>query len=160
MSQLKGKETIDQGNRVEIIRRMFEQVEIDFRHLVGSIEPMPFPQVDLRLEFKSQPGLPFPVVATLQGDELGLGAGEGFWCEWFPCGDSEVRERFADAVRGVLSGQHRIVEYRRRERIVKAQLQRKAAKGWETFATWSLARFPLMFGLKMSTLQNLSLTQG
>ncbi len=38
----------------------------------------------VELEIPKQPGLDFDVNLNLQGDELHLNAGTGFWLEWFP----------------------------------------------------------------------------
>jgi hypothetical protein len=103
-----------------------------------------FPQLAMRLdaeaislEISKQAGLDFDMNANLQGDELHLNAGTGFWLEWFPCTDLAVEADFADTVRGLLSGRHRIVEHRRRGEIFKAILQRPTkGGGWQSHGTW------------------------
>jgi len=86
--------------------------------------------VELELCIPAQPGLAFDVTLSLKDvDELQLGAG-AFWVSWFPCTDASVVRRYREAVDGVLTGQYRILEYRRRGRLVKAYLQRPVGDGW------------------------------
>ena len=132
----------DIGGCEDLTRRLFEQIRAEFHYLSASVDVRPVSPSILSLTFNSQSRLPFQVVATLQSDELGLGIGDGFWCEWFPCTDNEVAGRFAQALRGVLSGEFQLVEYWRGERIIKAQLQQQYGTGWKTIASWSKARFP------------------
>ena len=126
----------------DFARHLFEEVRAEFQHLNGSIDLRPAPPINVSLTFNSQSRLPFRVIATLQGDELGLGVGDAFWCEWFPCTDNEVATKFTQALHGVLSGRLQVVEFRRGKTIIKAQLQQQCETGWETIATWSKARFP------------------
>ena len=55
-------------------RQAFAKIQVDFPTLIGSLRVRPVPQVDLSLSFEVQEGLSFRVIATLQGDELGLGS--------------------------------------------------------------------------------------
>src|ERR1035437_233930 len=92
---------------VETIRKEFPnlQSELDLKHQ----------HVEAMLTLPAQAGLKFEVSINLQnGDEFHLNAGS-FWCEWFPCREQEVCDRFIEAVRGLLSGSYRIVEHLRNE---------------------------------------------
>lgn len=62
--------------------------------------------------------------------------------------------KFAQALRGVLSGEFQVVEYRRGKRVIKAQLQQPSGTRWKTIATWSKLRFPSLVGANTSTLRN------
>jgi len=108
-----------------------------------------FPQLKMRLdaqavelEIPKQLGLDFDVNVDLQGDELHLNAGTGFWLEWFPCSDNSVEADFAESVRGLLSGQYRIVEHRRGGQVFKAILQRPTKHGWQNHGTWMRPSLP------------------
>ena len=93
--------------------------------------------VEAMFTLPAQRGLKFEVSINLQnGDELHLNAGS-FWCEWFPCCEQKVRDRFTDAVRGLLSGSYRIVEHLRSNKAVKAELQRPDVSGRRNVAVWS-----------------------
>ncbi len=93
------------------------------------------PETDALATFPRQPGLDFEISINLQGDELHLNAAS-FWVEWFPCTDQRVADQFADAVRGLLSGEYRIVEYLASDQPVKANLQRPRGSGWKTIARY------------------------
>ena len=115
---------------IAIVRSEFPHLRIDVAEN--------HPHVEALVEIPSQPGLDFDVCINLQNcDEFHLNAGEHFWVEWFPCNDPEVFQRYVEAVRGVLSGRFRIVEFFVFGRAIKAQLQRPSENGaWETIATW------------------------
>jgi hypothetical protein len=127
---------------LQIAGTLFRSIASEFKWLQASCFEQPNPQVDLELVFDKQPGLVFQVAANLQGDELHLHVGEHFWCEWFPCSRPKVVSRFGEALRGVLSGKVRLVEYSKGGRIIKAELQQEDASGWRTVATSSKLRWP------------------
>src|SRR5438270_13804016 len=113
---------------VEIIRRRFPRLRLEFKH---------DPQVDALVDIPRQPGLDFGVNINLQNyDELHISAG-ALWVEWFPCGEQEVFDRFIEAVTGILLGTFRIIEHRVMGSPGKAELQRPANGGWQTIAVWS-----------------------
>ncbi len=112
------------------------------------------PDLDLSMDIHEQPGLAFDVNVNLQRDELHLTAGE-FWVSWFPCYRADVVKEFSEAVHGVLTGSHRIVEYYRGKRFVKAQLQKPRDGGWKTIATSSKLLLPIPWGIHKRVLQNL-----
>jgi hypothetical protein len=86
--------------------------------------------VDLTLDIPAQAGLSFPLHLNLQNiDELYLCAG-GFVLSWFPCTDASRLEAYVDSVIHVLSGTYRILEYRRGNRVVRADLQAPGDGGW------------------------------
>jgi hypothetical protein len=93
-------------------------------------------QVDAAVDIPVQPSLSFAMHINLQGDELHLNVGKGFWVEWFPCGDRQVFNDFVDAVRGLISGEYRIVESLARGRITSARLQAPVGDRWKTLARW------------------------
>ncbi|MBI1357695.1 MAG: hypothetical protein GC160_25415 [Acidobacteria bacterium] len=105
-------------------------------------ESDPETPVELEVSFGVQPGLVFAVGANLQGDLLCLWVGDSFFCEWFPCSDSDVVEKFQSCFQGVLSGQVRLIEFVRDGRTIKAQLQDCASGRWQTVATWTTLRWP------------------
>jgi hypothetical protein len=113
------------------------------------------PNVDVSVQIPAQPELGFEVNLNLQNaDELHLAAAEMFWCSWFPSSDPAVRERYREAVTGLLSGQHRIVEYWRFGRPVKADLQAPSAQGWRTIARSRRGLFPVSWGAEKRVLRN------
>jgi len=114
---------------------LFERFQRGFPQLKMTLDHE-HPQVDLNLDIPEQPGLIFAMNLNLQGDELHLHAG-AFWLEWFPCSRLEIVEAYWDAVKGLLSGAYRIIEYRRGKHTVRAELQCPKGPEWRTIGTWS-----------------------
>ena len=115
------------------------------------------PNVEISVEIPQQTGLAFDVHLNFQNrDELHLVAGE-FWCSWFPSSDATVTERYREAVLGVISGQYRIVEYRRWGCRARAILQAPKPEGWQTVAKSArgvLSLIPFRWGERERILQN------
>lgn len=132
---------------------LYEEIEEAFPRLTMIIDEQP-EHVDLRMEIPVQVGLRFPIGLNLQGDELHLTAGSAFWLEWFPGYEERVKMAYLSAVKGLLEGRLRILEHRRGERVVKAELQEPGENGWTTIGSWGLA-FWLPIGRKdFNILQN------
>lgn len=72
---------------MEIARAVFNTGRTELAELDSRMLDNPVPQIDLELAFEAQSELVFPVVATLQGDELCLSVGRSFFGEWLPCSD-------------------------------------------------------------------------
>jgi hypothetical protein len=116
---------------------LFESLVAEFANLTMSLDAEA-----VELAIPKQPSLDFDVNINLQGNELHLNAGTGFWLEWFPCTDDGVEADFAESVRGLLSGRYRIVEQRRRGQAFKATLQRPTKHGWQNHGTWMRPTWP------------------
>lgn len=136
------------------VRAMFAEIQAEFAGLHSRLSENPIPQISLELTFEAQPGLILPVSATLEGDELGLSVGSSFFCEWFPCSDSGVADRFRQCLQGVLSGRLRLVESVRRGHVVKAQLQDCERGHGKPVATWSKLRWPSLGRPEVRTFRN------
>jgi hypothetical protein len=116
---------------------LFEELRASFPSLAMEVNSdVTHPFIDVEMQVRKQPGLPFDVSLQLQGDQLCLSAG-AFFLEWFPCTDAEVVAAYRDAATGLLSGSYRVVEHHLGTQIVKARLQRPTPKGWRTIGTWS-----------------------
>lgn len=137
--------------------RLFEDLRSELPGLRIEINPDD-PNVEISVEIPQQPGLAFDVHLNFQNsDELHLGAGDVFWCSWFPSSDAEVIKRYHEAVLGVISGQYRIVEYRRWGYRVRATLQAPGPEGWQTVARSAagfLSLIPFRWGERDRVLQN------
>jgi hypothetical protein len=121
---------------LELAEFAFNEIRESFPDLSCRIDREPAGGLELELVFPEQSGLSFEVSLNLQNDdELHLSA-PGFWVEWFPCTKPDVLTQFIDAARGVLAGSHRILQYRRRGRLIKSYLQRPAGQSWETIARY------------------------
>jgi hypothetical protein len=128
---------------LEIARQLFNEIAAAFPSLHCSILVDPHPEVALALEFKTQPGLLFPVSATLQNvDELHLHAGAILWYEWFPCYYPDRTSAFRQAIVGVLSGECRVLEFYRKGRPIRAELQRIESGVWRRVVYTTNARLP------------------
>ena len=132
--------------------QLLNEIRNTFPHLEMKME-CNHSDVDLNLDISEQDGLRFKVNINLQGDELHLSAGH-FWLEWFPCNDVRIVEAFREAVRGLLSGEFRILEYYRGRRAVKAELQRPSGGGWKTIGTWSTLSLPFPCYVTTKELRN------
>jgi len=110
---------------VAIIRREFPSltIEVDADN----------PNVDAVADIPAQPGLDFQVGINLQNcDELHLEVAH-LWLEWFPCTRQDVFDRFAETLRGVLSGRFRILESHLLGKVVASRLQKPTGMGkWKT----------------------------
>jgi len=91
------------------------------------------PEVDLNIDIPRQVGRPFDMNLNLQDDELHLSVG-GFWRSEHPCDRPDVLQWFREAVVGLLSGSHRIVNHYRGRRLVAGDLERLDAGEWKTVA--------------------------
>lgn len=148
--------TVDREEQcVEVARQTLEEIAASSEPLRSTLLVQPDPQLALSLAFEVQPGLGFPVSANLQNvDELHLNVGEVFWCEWFPCSDPVVRLEFRQAMQGVLSGEYRVVEFYRKDRAIKAELERPQNGTWTRVARYSTLRLPSFVRPKTRILQN------
>ena len=92
----------------------------------------------------------------------GLGSAKrlrAFWLEWFPCTDTGVVAQYREAVTGLLSGAYRIVEHHIGNLVVKAQLQRPSAGGWQTVGKWTNLGVVLPWPRSIRVLQKEALDQ-
>ncbi len=125
----------------KVARRAFERIRLASPHLSMIQDESP-EHVDMTMLIPAQDGLAFDVELNLQNvDELHLVASE-FWGEWFPCGNPNVEDRYVEAVSGLLSGKHRIVERWRADRCVRAKLQSPVDDAWQTIFTYSKLSLP------------------
>ena len=150
MGKPRRRNTID----LAAILAHLEELRTEFPHLTSSLSTV-HAHVDLFLEWPKQAGLSFPVSLNLQGDELHLNAGDALRVEWFPADQPGVLATFLKAVRSLLSGESRVVEYSRRGRCFKAQLQRSEGEGWVPVATWVTWHLPGWWRTTIHVLRNL-----
>lgn len=110
---------------IEELRRSFPSFKIE-------VQDPPSEGLEVEVDIPVQPGLLFGVGLSLQNDDELYLAAAGLCVSWYPCTDSVVAEGYLEAVRGLLSGEFRIAQHRRADRLVGAELQRPSATGWET----------------------------
>jgi hypothetical protein len=94
--------------------------------------------VELSMDLPKQVGLNYDLWLCLQNsDELWFCVGDLFTCSMFPY--SEVKDKFSDNLRATLSGDYRILIFRREQRSKPAisVLQKESDNGWETVFTHS-----------------------
>jgi hypothetical protein len=118
----------------QISQRVFNDIQVEFPHLHMEMFDDD-PHVDLSMNIPQQEGVAFSVNADLQGDELTLHASD-LTADWFPCDHPEMRERFVDAIKGLLSGKYRIRKEYRLGFLVKVILERPEGAAWKLIA-WS-----------------------
>jgi hypothetical protein len=136
---------------------VFNHIRAALPHL--RIEPyLANGNVDAGIEVPVQGQLRFVVYLYLTGDELNLTAGKGFWLEWFPATDPQVIAEYREVAVGLLSGEYRVVEHLRGNRLVKGQLQRPDGRGWQTVGTWRDLRSWRPWGAKVTNVLQASRT--
>jgi len=98
--------------------------------------------VDFYGEFPIQESLDFKIGVALDDDLLSLYVGS-LWLEYFPVTDASVLESFATALRGLLKGTYRVVEYASGNSSPhKAVLQRRENGYWKPCGRWSRFHLP------------------
>ena len=120
------------------------RVTTQFPQLRCDIVDSPGP-VDYSAEFPVQLGLSFRVGITLDGDVLQLYAGDAYHQDFFPASDGSVAAQVEEYVRGLLSGECRIVERHRGDHPAHAgQLQQRAGGSWVVRSRWSRSHMPFL----------------
>jgi hypothetical protein len=115
-----------------------------FPQLQCDIDDSPGP-VDYSAEFAAQPGLLFPVGITLDGDVLQLYAGDAYHQDFFPAEDAAVASEVETYLRGLLSGECRIVEQRRGGRPAHAaRLEHRVDERWVVRSRWCRTHIPFL----------------
>ena len=87
------------------------------------------------LEYLEQAGLAFDVTLVFREDDTLQLEAPDLVVEYFPCGESDVQERFVDVACGLIDGRYRIVYFRRGSRLLKSQLQIPSGDTWKPTAT-------------------------
>jgi len=90
--------------------------------------------LDLAMDIPKQSGLDFDVSLNLQDDELHISA-SGFWGSYFPMKDPIVITAYLEAVKGILSGEYRILQSMKNGMVITSFLQRPNEGSWETIFT-------------------------
>ena len=79
--------------------------------------------VELSMDILKQSGLDFDIYLNLQNhDELHIST-KDIWCEWFPI-SNEVIEQYINAVKGLITGEYRIMKFTKSGAVYKSLLQR------------------------------------
>ena len=128
-------------------RRVFDRLQRDFAHLEfisEESEGEDGPEIEIRIP--EQSGLAFQIWLNLtNSDELVLST-DGFGCEWFPCNEDWVVERYYEAVSGLLDGTNRIVEFRAgKNGVRKSYLERSEGDDWHRIGTYLGTNILLLF---------------
>ena len=129
------------ANNVELASEAFESLQKLFPDLTMTIDRNPR-HVDLGMDILKQPGLDFDIYLNLQNeDELHISTHD-IWCEWFPISDNVVTD-YIDAVKGLITGEYRILKFARAGTVYKAFLQKQTGDRWVTvFRDLKKFRFP------------------
>jgi hypothetical protein len=98
--------------------------------------------VDFYGEIQARDGSGIPIGVALDGDQMCLSVG-ALRLDYFPVTDSRVAESHAAALRGLLRGTHRVVEFFYDSRKPhRAELQRLQDGRWQPCGTWSRVHVP------------------
>lgn len=137
---------------LEVARGVFETLKEEFPHFSMEFDESP-KYTEVELTIPVQDGLDFEIGLNLQNvDELHLNV-DDFWGEWFPCTDSKITESFLQAVRGLLSGEYRIVVLSKSEKSYKRTLQSHVESSWKTEYTQTSMHWPC-FNPQVRYIQN------
>ena len=133
-------------------RRVFDELRAEFPSLSFEVRAEPREGLTVDITVPQQSGLCCEVALNLCGDELGLGVG-CFWSTWFPSSSLAVVQRYRAAVVGVISGHHRVVEYRRWGKCIGADLEAPVEAGWKKIYACRRG-FAITWGAARSVVQN------
>ena len=116
----------------------------EFPHLRCDVDESPGP-VDYSAHFPVQPGVAFQVGITLDGDVLQLYAGDAYHQDFFPADATAVASEVEAYVRGLLSGECRVVEQHRGHRPAHAaRLEQRIDGTWVVRSEWSRSHIPFL----------------
>ena len=141
---------MDEQQCRQIAIGVFEDIQKEFPHLKCLLETEPKIPVDVYMDIPKQSHLDFDIAVYLSGDELHLSV-DPFWVEWFPCTNPKTVSEYLKAVRGLLSGRFRIVEYYKDGRPVRAVLEEPVGDTWATVTSWGRLHFS--FGKKTTVVK-------
>jgi hypothetical protein len=133
---------MNQFELAEIARAIFSEIEaahpsVSFDRTEETLESERWPAMDV----KKQPGVTLSIGLYVLGDELYLDCG-GFHASCFPSNERPVQERYFGYVSGLLKGTHRVVDFSRGSRIVRADLQTWNGVAWVPVSGWSRLTWP------------------
>jgi hypothetical protein len=119
-----------QTNNIELATKTFEKIQNLFPKLTMTIDRNP-EHVELSMDILKQQGLDFDIYLNLQNeDELHIST-KDIWCEWFPL-THEVIEEYVDAVKGLITGEYRILKFSKAGTDYKSLLQKPINNEWKT----------------------------
>ncbi len=88
--------------------------------------------VVLSMNIPKQDGLDFDIYLNLQNeDELHISTSY-IWCRLFPADSPELAETFISAVKGLITGNYRILQFIRKGKVYKSFLQQQRNNDWIT----------------------------
>lgn len=114
------------SDAINKIRSHFGDLEI--------IEEFNDKYLDLSFNIPRQLGLDFDINLNLQTDELHISM-EFISASWFSIKSPEIVDLFIDTVKGLITGNYRIVQYWNKNKLIKCCLQKPAEAKWKNIAT-------------------------
>ena len=124
---------MEQTQYIEIASTAINNIKATFPNL-ATIDDLDNKNVDLSVNIPRQAHLDFDINLNLQTDELFIST-EYFWGSWFSIKDSEVVDLYLEAVKGLITGDYRIVQYWNNNKLYKSHLQKPVGQTWETVYT-------------------------
>jgi hypothetical protein len=103
-------------------------------HLTMQIDPHPL--FDLLAKLHRQPGLDFDITVEMEGDELHLSVGPHLALEVWTHNHPERISEAIENIRGLLTGQYRLVVYSHGETRIGTELQGANSGEWEVVGGW------------------------
>ena len=121
-----------QADHLTIASDAFDKIKGHFADL-EIIDELNDKDVDLSFNIPRQLGLDFDINLNLQTDELHIST-EFFSGSWFSIKSPEIVDIFVDAVKGLITGDYRIVQYWNNNKLIKCYLQKPTDTDWKTIS--------------------------
>jgi hypothetical protein len=132
---------MDRQKNIELAIQTFEKIQSLFPSLIMTVDRNP-EHVDVSMDILKQPGLDFNIYLNLQNEDEFHISTPDIWCEWFPA-DPQIAEEYVKAVKGLITGEYRILKFTRNGTAYKAILEAENNGQWETiFSDINKFKFP------------------
>ena len=123
---------------------IFNRIQNEFPNLSMELDSDPSVPVDLLFTINKQDGLEFDISLNLQNfDEIHLSTCH-IDCSFFPITKENVSETIINSVKGIISGNYRVVQIKNKKgKTIKSLLQRSEGDKWiTTYRSFENFRFP------------------
>lgn len=119
---------------VEPVKRELRKLQAAFPKLTMQIDA--HPPFDFLARFLRQPGLTFDIALEMDSDELHISVDQHLVLELWTHNHPERIAAAIDDIRGLLTGEYRVVVYREGGTVVGTDLETPGSNGWAVVAGW------------------------
>jgi len=121
---------MEHNKYIDIGSAAMNNIKATFPNL-ATIDEFDDNNVDLSVNIPKQAHLDFDINMNLQTDELHIST-DYFNGSWFSIKSPEVVDLYLESVKGLITGDYRIVQYWNNNKLYKSYLQKPAGQNWET----------------------------